>query len=213
MIEEVDNLHQLGTVGVLYAPTPTHIIPLYAKSNDNCVQIFYFSCVILFFKFINKMTECEDLGCTKPPHGLFLINVQSKTFVPVFWNLQPCSLPLSDAMYWILASLSHFIICIWYRSWLHFFFFFVIHTVQKPREQVADAEALFDITNTLVTSVKAFNNEGVTPADFVNCLLRDFGQDGGSSSSQNESRSSIRWKDIGQVVSHVFRSPPGCCTM
>ncbi|GER52475.1 non-structural maintenance of chromosome element [Striga asiatica] len=85
--------------------------------------------------------------------------------------------------------------------------------VQKPREQVADAEALFDITNTLVTSVKAFNNEGVTPSDFVSCLLREFTQDGRPSSSQNEGRSLICWKDIGQVVSHVFRSAPGCCTM
>ncbi|KAG8371864.1 hypothetical protein BUALT_Bualt12G0007300 [Buddleja alternifolia] len=85
--------------------------------------------------------------------------------------------------------------------------------VQKPREQVADAEALFDITSTLVSSVKAYSNEGVTPADFVSCLLRDFGQQGGSSSSEDEGRSLIRWKDIGQVVSHVFRSAPGCCTM
>ncbi|KAK6149211.1 hypothetical protein DH2020_016736 [Rehmannia glutinosa] len=85
--------------------------------------------------------------------------------------------------------------------------------VQKPREQVADAEALFDITNTLVSSVKAYNNEGVTPSDFVSCLLRDFGQEGGPNSSQDESRSLIRWKDIGRVVSHVFRSAPGCCTM
>lgn len=97
--------------------------------------------------------------------------------------------------------------------WFHFCFFFVVHTVQKPREQVADAEALFDITNTLVTSVKAFNSDGVTPADFINSLLRDFGQDGGSSSSQNEAGSLIRWKDIGQAVSHVFRSAPGCSTM
>ncbi|KAK6124621.1 hypothetical protein DH2020_041635 [Rehmannia glutinosa] len=58
--------------------------------------------------------------------------------------------------------------------------------VQKPREQVADAEALFDITNTLVSSVKAYNNEGVTPSDFVSCLLRDFGQEGGPNSSQDE---------------------------
>ncbi|CAA0812703.1 Non-structural maintenance of chromosomes element 4 homolog A [Striga hermonthica] len=85
--------------------------------------------------------------------------------------------------------------------------------VQNPSEQVADAEALFDITNTLVTSVKAFNNEGLTPSDFVSCLLRDFGQDGGPSSSQHEGRSLICWKDIGQVVSHVFASAPGCCTM
>ncbi|KAL7098035.1 hypothetical protein ACP275_10G180300 [Erythranthe tilingii] len=85
--------------------------------------------------------------------------------------------------------------------------------VQKPREQVADAEALFDITNTLVTSVKAYNSEGVTPSDFVSCLLKDFGQEGGQSSSQDEVRSLIRWKDLGEVVSHVFRSTPSCCTM
>lgn len=92
-------------------------------------------------------------------------------------------------------------------------FFYVFHSVQKPREQVADAEALFVITNTLVTSVKAYGNEGVTPSDFVSCLLRDFRQEVGPNSSQNEARSLIRWKDIGQVVSHVFRSAPGCCTM
>ncbi|KAL1533986.1 non-structural maintenance of chromosomes element 4 A-like [Salvia divinorum] len=85
--------------------------------------------------------------------------------------------------------------------------------VQKPREQVVDAEALFDITNTLVTSVKAYINEGLTASEFVSCILRDFGQQGGSSSSQNELRSSIRWEDIGQVVSFVIRSAPGCRTM
>lgn len=85
--------------------------------------------------------------------------------------------------------------------------------VTKPREQVADAEALFDITNTLVTSVKAYTNEGVTPSDFVSCLLRDFGQQGGPGGSQDEGRNSIRWKDIGLAVSHVFRSAYGCRTM
>ncbi|KAJ8527524.1 hypothetical protein K7X08_014975 [Anisodus acutangulus] len=85
--------------------------------------------------------------------------------------------------------------------------------VQKPREQVADAKALLDITNTLVTSVKAPGNEGVTLSDFVNCLIRDFGQEGGSISRTGEDSDSIRWKYIGFVVSHVFRSAPGCCTM
>ncbi|GFQ05437.1 non-structural maintenance of chromosomes element 4 homolog a [Phtheirospermum japonicum] len=85
--------------------------------------------------------------------------------------------------------------------------------VQNPREQVADAEALFDITNTLVTSVKAYNNEGLTPAEFVSCLLRDFGVGGGPSSSQDEATSLILWKEIGRTVSHVFRGAPGCFTM
>lgn len=90
---------------------------------------------------------------------------------------------------------------------------FFLCVVQKPREQVADAEALFDITNTLVTSVKAYNNDGLTPSDFVSCLLRDFGKEGGPSSSRNEQSGSIRWEDIGQVVSVVFSSAPGCRTM
>ncbi|KAK4343848.1 hypothetical protein RND71_036942 [Anisodus tanguticus] len=68
---------------------------------------------------------------------------------------------------------------------------------------VADAEALLDITNTLVTSVKAPGNEGVTLSDFGNCLIRDFGQEGGSISRTGEDSDSIRWKYIGFVVSHL----------
>ncbi|KAL5545472.1 hypothetical protein UlMin_005159 [Ulmus minor] len=74
--------------------------------------------------------------------------------------------------------------------------------VQKPREQVADAEALLDITNTLVTSVKAHSSEGITPSEFVGALLRTFGQPSGSF-----------WNDIGAAVSDSFRRSPGCCTM
>ncbi|GAV63950.1 Nse4 domain-containing protein [Cephalotus follicularis] len=87
--------------------------------------------------------------------------------------------------------------------------------VQKPREQVADAEALLDITMTLVTSVKAQNNEGITLSDFVTCVLRDFGQNGGpsTSASTDGGRNMVAWKDIGIAVSHAFRSCPGCCTM
>ena len=88
--------------------------------------------------------------------------------------------------------------------------FAVIFSVQKPREQVADAEALLDITNTLMTSVKAHGASGVTPSDFVSCLLREFGQQG---SSIDGSISSTFWKDVGLAVSHVFRKAPGCRTM
>ncbi|KAK9664594.1 hypothetical protein RND81_14G054300 [Saponaria officinalis] len=86
--------------------------------------------------------------------------------------------------------------------------------VRKPREQVADAEALLDITSSFVKSVKAQRNEGATPADLVSCLLRDFGrQDRASSSSANGARNSIIWKDIGLAVSHIFLKGPGCSTM
>ncbi|XP_059463504.1 non-structural maintenance of chromosomes element 4 homolog A-like [Corylus avellana] len=85
--------------------------------------------------------------------------------------------------------------------------------VQKPREQVADAEALLDIANRLVSSVKTHNSEGITPSDFVTCLLRDFGQQSELGGSTEGSRNTIFWKDIGVAVSHVFRRCPGCCTM
>ncbi|XP_058207559.1 non-structural maintenance of chromosomes element 4 homolog A-like [Rhododendron vialii] len=85
--------------------------------------------------------------------------------------------------------------------------------VQKPREQVADAEALLDITSTLVSSVKAHGNEGITPSDLVNSLVRDFGRQGGASSSTEDGNNSVLWNDIGLAVSHVFRRTPGCTTM
>ncbi|CAI9097427.1 OLC1v1033855C1 [Oldenlandia corymbosa var. corymbosa] len=86
--------------------------------------------------------------------------------------------------------------------------------VEKPREQVADAEALLDITNTLASSVQAHTGDGLTPADFVSCLLRDFAQQGGpSTSSADVPRNSICWKEIGLKVSHFLRSAPGCSTM
>ncbi|RAL51792.1 hypothetical protein DM860_010510 [Cuscuta australis] len=85
--------------------------------------------------------------------------------------------------------------------------------VQNPREQVADAETLLDITNSLVTSVKAHGNEGVTPLDFVTCLLTQFGDQMGHRSRSDESQNSIRWKEVGHAVSDVFKSAPGCCTM
>ncbi|KAF8398497.1 hypothetical protein HHK36_017426 [Tetracentron sinense] len=83
--------------------------------------------------------------------------------------------------------------------------------VQKPREQVADAEALLDIANTLRTSVKSQSNGGPTPSDFVTCLVRDFGRLDGSSTDYGGNK--INWRDVGLSVSHVFMKGPGCCTM
>ncbi|KAJ9697857.1 hypothetical protein PVL29_007130 [Vitis rotundifolia] len=82
--------------------------------------------------------------------------------------------------------------------------------VQKPREQVADAEALLDIANTLVTSVKSQTNAGVTPSDLVTCFLSKYGQHGGGFTTENPR---IHWKKIGIVVSPIFRKGQGCCTM
>ncbi|XP_008808094.1 non-structural maintenance of chromosomes element 4 homolog A [Phoenix dactylifera] len=86
------------------------------------------------------------------------------------------------------------------------------HLVQKPREQVADAEALLDIANTLVTSVRSQSNDGVTPADFVTALLRNFGQRDGRA-NVDSAHNMISWAEVGIAVSHISRKVPGCCTM
>lgn len=84
--------------------------------------------------------------------------------------------------------------------------------VQKPREQVVDAEALLDITNSLVTTIKSYGNEGFTPSDFITGLIENFGQQDVDSSSQGK-KDIISWTDVGLFVSPIFRSVPGCCTM
>lgn len=85
--------------------------------------------------------------------------------------------------------------------------------VQRPREQVADAETLLDITSAVVSSVQAENKDGITVSDFVSCLLRDFGQTSGPSSSREDTRTSIAWREIGNVVPHFFTRNLGCSTM
>ncbi|TYH86116.1 hypothetical protein ES332_D01G019900v1 [Gossypium tomentosum] len=81
--------------------------------------------------------------------------------------------------------------------------------VLKPREQIADAEALLDITNTLLTSVKATNGDGITISDFVDSLVRDFAKQ----SSRLDGRTLIDWKKIGIEFSDASRSSRGCRTM
>ena len=61
--------------------------------------------------------------------------------------------------------------------------------------------------------MKAHGNEGITPSDFVSCLLQEFGQNPGVSTSTEDVGTSIVWKDIGLAVSHIFRRASGCCTM
>ncbi|TVT99110.1 hypothetical protein EJB05_55543 [Eragrostis curvula] len=81
--------------------------------------------------------------------------------------------------------------------------------VQRPREQIADAEALLDIASTLVTSVRSQSSEGITPSDFITAMLKKFGQQG----SLDGEAASLRWGDVGLSVSHAFGAVPGCCTM
>ncbi|KAK4441506.1 protein NRT1/ PTR FAMILY 7.1 [Sesamum alatum] len=84
--------------------------------------------------------------------------------------------------------------------------------VNKPREQVADAEALLGLTSTLVASVKTHTSGNVTPAELVSCLIRDFGQKVIMKRS-SEISPSVSWQNIGYLVSPIFMNVPGCTTM
>ncbi|KAJ0980665.1 hypothetical protein J5N97_008920 [Dioscorea zingiberensis] len=76
--------------------------------------------------------------------------------------------------------------------------------VKKPREQVSDAEALLDIANTLVTSVRSQTN-GMTPSDFVTSMMKNFRK-------RNVTNMTI-WVDVGRIVTPILRIFPGCSTM
>lgn len=78
--------------------------------------------------------------------------------------------------------------------------------VKKPREQVADAEALLDLTRTLVGSVKSLVNEGVTPSQFVSSLLKHYAHPPNNAAS-------IDWHKLGISVSPIFLTGHGSSTM
>lgn len=97
---------------------------------------------------------------------------------------------------------------------LSIFVYCCLFSVTTPREQVADAQALLDITKSLAVSVKAHSIGGLTPSAFITNILEKFGQRGGTSTSREDcSRNSIAWQDIGIAVSSVFGGGYGCSTM
>ncbi|KAF4359191.1 hypothetical protein F8388_005300 [Cannabis sativa] len=75
--------------------------------------------------------------------------------------------------------------------------------LQKPREQVADSEALLGLANTLATSAKSHSVGGFTSSDFVTYLLRNFGKNS----------SEIDWNGVGLSVSNIFMKAHGSTTM
>jgi len=81
--------------------------------------------------------------------------------------------------------------------------------VQRPREQIADAEALLDLAASLVTSVRSHSVVGITPSDFVAGLLNKFGKLGGP----DDEHASLDWARLGRGASHIFMVAPGCATM
>lgn len=85
--------------------------------------------------------------------------------------------------------------------------------VQKPREQIADAEALLDLANTVVSSVKSHSAHGVSPAEFVNALISGFGETSLGIDDDENTQVSMKWKDIGFAVCSRVIVSCGCSTM
>ncbi|XP_027167018.1 non-structural maintenance of chromosomes element 4 homolog A-like [Coffea eugenioides] len=84
--------------------------------------------------------------------------------------------------------------------------------VVKPREQVADAQVMLNLTTTLLTSTESLSLGAFTPANFVSSLKRQFVEDSQRIQSGNSSNS-ISWKAIGRAAAHVFKQGIGCRTM
>ncbi|CAL1371032.1 unnamed protein product [Linum trigynum] len=83
--------------------------------------------------------------------------------------------------------------------------------VIRPREQLADAEALLGITSSFVKGAK-LNSNAVTPSKFINFILRDFAR-AQQYSHSDRTRASVNWQKIGISVSHIFKPFRGCSTM
>ncbi|TMW87500.1 hypothetical protein EJD97_019881 [Solanum chilense] len=91
--------------------------------------------------------------------------------------------------------------------------------VKRPREQVADAEALLGLTNTVVESLQSRANSTISPSIFISWLLQVYGLRKGLSKNAMEhfntgkSLKAVNWEKIGADASLVFMEGQGCKTM
>ncbi|KAL2612429.1 hypothetical protein R1flu_024121 [Riccia fluitans] len=74
--------------------------------------------------------------------------------------------------------------------------------VEKPREQIADAELFLDITAGLLEVAKGARcKNGMSPSEFVSALMHNFGG------------STVDWNLLGMTTGGIFCEAPGVFTM
>lgn len=64
-----------------------------------------------------------------------------------------------------------------------------------------------------MSSVKSQSASGVSPAEFVNALIKGFGQNSLEIDSDETAQASIKWKDLGLAVCSTALVSCGCSTM
>jgi len=89
--------------------------------------------------------------------------------------------------------------------------------VQRPHEQVVDADTLFDLTSTLLTTINiSQNNDGATLIDFISSdILRNYSEKayGSRSLEGNDDQTQISWINIGPLATSIFQDTIGFFTM
>lgn len=84
--------------------------------------------------------------------------------------------------------------------------------MQKPREQIADAEAVMNLTSSFLGSVKASNRKlGTSPAVFVGAIIATFGNR--TANADDETPVEIDWGKLGLAAIGFLGEAPGVCTM
>ncbi len=90
-------------------------------------------------------------------------------------------------------------------------FVLLSNAVQKPREQIADAEAVLDIASTVFESVKgATRKSGVSPAGFVGAIIEKFGI---RMPDDDNDLTTINWGLLGLQACGIICEVPGLHTM
>lgn len=84
--------------------------------------------------------------------------------------------------------------------------------VKKPREQIADAEAVLDVTRCFVDCLKgARRKTGVSPATFVGHIIRRFSL--ATADRNDDAPAAIDWGRLGIAGCGFFNVAPGLGTM
>ena len=85
-------------------------------------------------------------------------------------------------------------------------------TVSRPREQIADAEALLDISEAFLNIVKE-SRRGVSikASDLVSSLIQKYREH--SNVGENEEIIQLDWGALGLEATAIFNDAPGMSTM